>query len=105
MLNTNHPDTDNIFEAAAIEEEIRAGLVKIKAVQKYEYQAIREEILNVWIPELQVLNMEKFGNNASINKTLDALANTVKSGSPDQCWEAFMYLAEKPGDNFGTWAI
>lgn len=77
----------------------------MKAAQKYEWQTIREEILSVWIPELQSLNKNKFGNSASINKTLDALASTVKSGSPDQCWEAFMVLTEGPGDNFGTWAI
>ncbi|RDH43708.1 hypothetical protein [Zooshikella ganghwensis] len=105
MLDFESPNTDYIFKAAALEDRIRALLVQIKSTPGTNQSSAREEIVDRWIPELRALNRESFGNHPGINATLGNLEYSVNELSLEECWQAFLLLAEQPGENFGTWAI
>ncbi|WP_407569516.1 hypothetical protein [Deinococcus altitudinis] len=87
-----------VFAAAATEDRIRGHLLNADAPG-------RQEILNVLLPRLFQLNREQFGDSAGIAATLAALEGAVRAADAAAAWEAFLALAERPGPNFGTWAI
>jgi hypothetical protein len=45
-----------------------------------------------------------FGASEKMYRTLDALGKAVRGADADRAWQAFVAL-DRPGDNFGTWAI
>ncbi len=117
MLDLDHPRTQFIFEASRIEEQMRGLLLAWLSGEALQGQA---EILNVLLPRLHDLNRQHFGHAAGISATLNRLAAAVQrfdvrrfnlncrgadSADAQAAWTCFLDLAERPGDNFGTWAI
>lgn len=105
MLN-NHPDSKFIFKASGIQEKIRIELIAMQSAKGSAELIGRQETISlVLIPQLHKLNANHFNNSAAINQTLQTLNDAVGRLDHQAAWEAFLNLAERPGNNFGTWAI
>ena len=102
MLDPAHPQSQHIFRASGLEEEIRSQLLAWLEGSTF---AGRSEVLDRWLPELQALNREHFGADPGITRTLEALAAAAQGTDARLAWRCFLALAELPGDNFGTWMI
>ena len=106
MLDLHDPQTQHIFRAAIVEDEIRAHLVAIRQGGDRTERASRyQDIVSRIIPELRRLNDGHFNASRGITKLLDDLESSVAQQDLDLCWKRFYALAESPGDNFGTWTI
>ncbi len=105
MLDLNHPQTEHIFVAARIEDEIRAHLVAMRDSSIKDKDARIMEITDTLIPKLHEMNNKHFGSAPGITNTLQRLESAVKSKDLQLSWKAFCALAEEPGENFGTCAI
>ena len=105
MPNTDKSQTQYVFQAAAIQDEIRAHLHGIKNANPAEANMRYGEIINTHIPALRKLNDEHFGSSAGINQILEEIAFFARQQNLPICWKRFTALADLPGDNFGTWAI
>jgi len=106
MLDLSDPQTQHIFRAAALEDEIRKQLVAIKKdVMGSEHSSRYLDIVSRVIPALRRLNEEHFGSSYGITKHLDDISAAATQNNLDLCWKHFLALADSPGDNFGTWAI
>jgi len=102
----DRPSSRFIFQAAAIEDKIRVELIAMKsATGSAELIGRQETILLVLLPQLHEHNARHFNNSAAINQTLKTLGDAVGRLDHAAAWEAFLNLAERPGKNFGTWAI
>jgi hypothetical protein len=106
MLDLDHPQTKHVFAASRIEEKIRAHLLAMKkSTDQVEKHGHAQEILSVLVPELHSLNREHFAASVAIERTLRELEVAVRSNDFNASWNCFLALAERSGDNFGTWAI
>jgi hypothetical protein len=105
MLDADHPQTEPTFAASRIEDVIRSHLIAMRTLDANEKSVRASEILTVQIPALYALNIKHFGASPGIAHTIRQLEIAVRSGDVEECWQRFISLAERPGDNFGTWAI
>lgn len=106
MLDLDHPQTKYVFKASAIEDKIRAELLAMREAKgSAELIGRQERIQFVLTLELLELNKNHFGNCPKITNTIIALRDAVGKLDHAAAWECFLNLAERPGDNFGTWAI
>ena len=105
MLDIEHPQTRHVFAVARVEEEIRARLIAARSLAVTERSERMKVILAVLIPKLHFLNRAHFGDSPVISATLRRLEESVREGDVDESWQRFLALAERHGDNFGTWAI
>ena len=105
MANADNPDRKFVFQAAAIQDEIRAHLHGIKNANPAEMAMRYGEIINKNIPALRKLNDEHFGASKGIKQMLAEITFFAGQKNLPQCWKRFTALADLPGDNFGTWAI
>jgi len=102
----NKPDSQYIFQAAAIEDKIRAELLAMQsATGSAELIGRQETVTLMLIPQLLELNKTFFNHSSKIENTILQLQNAVNKLNHAQAWECFLNLAERPGNNFGTWAI
>jgi len=106
MYDPNHPQTQYVFRAAALEDRIRSILNMCwfsdqKMIDEETKVAICEVIF-----ELSKLNAEYFGGQVAIQRQLDALHQTILCETELAVFcEQFGKFTCGPGDNFGTWAI
>jgi hypothetical protein len=102
----NHPESQYIFRASAIEDKIRTELLAMQsATGSAELIGRQETVVLVLIPQLIELNKNHFNHSAKIENTILQLRDAVNKLDHTQAWECFLNLAERCGDNFGTWAI
>ena len=106
MIDLNHPLQTHVFAAARIEDQIRFQLLRwLESLDTPTPEECSPEVLSVLIPQLYQLNARHFEGSAAINRTIVALRAGVQSGDAQAAWGGFLKLAERQGDNFGTWAI
>jgi hypothetical protein len=106
MLDLADPQTKYIFQASRTEDRIRLSLLGWKELSRSSSPShCPPEVLASFLPELHKLNADHFGSSAGIARTLSLLGAAIRSGDPAIAWDAFLALAERPGENFGTWAI
>lgn len=103
---SNHPQSRFIFQASGIESKIRTEILEMKSAKgSAELIGRQEHVLLFLLPQLHDLNANHFNNSTAITQTLNALGDAVGKLDHDAAWDAFLNLAERPGNNFGTWAI
>ena len=89
-----------------MEDRLRLQLLRWQELREADSDAHGPvEVLAVLLPQLHSLNAAHFGSSAGITGTLRILEDAVRQGDPDAAWNAFLALAERQGENFGTWAI
>ena len=108
MLDLDHPLTEHIFHASAIQDRIRKQIAAIRDSEDPVDRVARfEGIAGTIIPELHRLNVDFFGGDVGIARKLDAIALAAIQQDVELCWQLFHPFADSmgDGDNFGTWAI
>jgi len=103
MLDLNHPRARYVFDAARIETEIRMLLLQWQRAGTPPADLI--ECTSKSIDALHELNALHFDDDKKITRTLESLHAAINALDCAGSWSAFLALAERPGDNFGTWAI
>ena len=106
MLNSGNAQSKYVHKAAVIEDQIRAELLAMRQAKgTAELIGRQERIQHVLIPQLLELNEKHFNNSPAIAHTIVKLNNAIARLDHAGAWECFLALAERPGNNFGTWAI
>ena len=104
MLDLEHPQTKHIFQAAKLEDQMRPILVAARSDERTFTDTERSQ-LDVLLGALDDLNAANFGQDAGIVATIEYLRQSIHAGESSLAWTRFIDLAERPGKNFGTWAI
>ncbi len=107
MLDLNHPQSNYIFQASAVLDEVRKELLALEnAKGSAEMIGRTEHVCLVLIPKLHMLNQDYFKNSSVIEEGLESLAKAVGAVNLKEAWSFLLELEGKPGqDNFGVWAI
>jgi hypothetical protein len=107
MLDLNHPQTEYIFQASAILDDIRKELLALESAKgSAEMIGRTEHVCLELIPRLHALNQAHFKNLAAITEGLEALRKAVDSLNYKQAWHYLIEIEGQPGkNNFGVWAI
>jgi hypothetical protein len=107
VLDLNNPQSEFIFQASSLLDEIRAELLALeKAKGSAEIIGRTEQVCLVILPKLYTLNEEHFKNSPEIKAGLESLSKAVGPVKLKEAWELLLELEGKPGkDNFGVWAI
>ncbi|XAM00647.1 hypothetical protein OT109_04490 [Phycisphaeraceae bacterium D3-23] len=106
MLNLNHPLSEHIIRAGALQDRIRSTLNMCWFSDQVLVDEETQIAINTVLFKLTQLNNEHFEANALIQNQLDALSDTILCEPRlDVFRKQFYKFVEGPGDNFGTWAI
>ena len=106
MIDLDHPQAQDTFQASAIESRIHAELLLVRdAKGSANSSGWEERICLELTPQLHQLNEQHFGNSPKIRQTIEALEHAVRRSDHDQAWNCLMDMMNNSGDNSGTWAI
>ena len=107
MLDLDHPQTPFVFEAAKIQGDLIAVVIKAEQAGRSSLTAEGIEEANHQIELLETINFVGFGDDPQIASTLNRVKQLFNSPSTscEQLRQTVLQELIQPNHNFGTWAI